>query len=437
MSDAYTRLLRWYPRPWRDAHGAVFLDTLREQSEHDGRTRPSAGESFAAMTNGLGTRLDARLAGTLALTGIALRAGAELLVRTIFPAGLTIVDPVQNAMLTAALALFALPVLAGLIALARANSVLSPGRAVAVLTTGGLAVPFFCAGTWAWTYGLQLADTQVGLPDVAAAATPLLSGAVVIGTAAGWLVMDALLSRTHMGWLPRTVSALLGGAILAVLAGYAVMMELAWVTVGVAVVALSLRPLGAWPSDRPRVAPQSAGRLVRVLAGVSAVIGVLGIGYAITAPAWSPVAPDGTVAVEQAILGLLIGALPLVVAMGMRAEGPRPHVWGPLALVGIAMGAIFYGYTDGPSSGRIEVAVPIGSLALGLAIVWWVTARLAGTRRDRWLMGVSILLACTVWRPAALLPVAIFVLPVAAAILAVRGDLAWHPSRRRAAAPNQ
>ncbi len=47
--DAFERLLRWYPKAWREAHGAVFLDTLREQSEHEGRNRPSRGETFAAV----------------------------------------------------------------------------------------------------------------------------------------------------------------------------------------------------------------------------------------------------------------------------------------------------------------------------------------------------------------------------------------------------
>ncbi len=44
-ADPYVRLLRWYPPVWRETHGAVFLDTPREQSEHEGRTLPSRGDA--------------------------------------------------------------------------------------------------------------------------------------------------------------------------------------------------------------------------------------------------------------------------------------------------------------------------------------------------------------------------------------------------------
>jgi hypothetical protein len=150
--------------------------------------------------------------------------------------------------------------------------------------------------------------------------------------------------------------------------------------------------------------------------------------------AWSPIAADGTVAVSQAILALLIGAMPLLVALGLLAVSRgdrRQHVWGPLALVVLVIGTMFYGYTDAPSSTRIDTAVPVGSFLLGLAIAWWVTARLSGSQRDHWLAGASIALACFVIHAAALLPVAVFLTPFLAGVLAVRGDL--RPCRARTA----
>jgi hypothetical protein len=408
----------------------VFVAPLREQSEHEGRTQPSRSESFAAMVNGLGTRLDARLAITLALAGIALTAIVQIITVTLAAGG--IADPVQNGLLSAYLGAVAMLVLAGLVALARTYGVLSAGRALAVLALGWAALALFSGGTYASAFGFQLAEDNQAMSGIAAAAGPLLGGALTLGLVAGWLCMDGVLSRTRLRRLPRALLTVPTGGALSALCGYAVFMQSAWVSVAVGVVALSLRSLGAWHGHRPLAAEATTHRLVRPLAGVSAGIGILAIVYAVTGAAWSPVAQDGTVAVVQAILGLLLGALPLVVALGLLAvsRGHRPqHVWGPLALAIVVIGTMFYGYTDAPSSTRIDSAAPVGSALLGLAIAWWVTARIGGSRRDHWVAGASIILACFVIRAAALLPVAVFVMPFLAGVLAVRGDLRFRRAR--------
>jgi hypothetical protein len=429
--DQFVRLLRWYPQFWRDVLGAVFVDTLREQSEHDGRTGPSRGETFAAVVNGLGTRLDARLAGTMALAGIALTAIGQIIFATLAPSG--IVDPVQNGLLSAYLGAVAMLVLAGLVAIGRTYGVLPAGRALAVLALGWAAMALFSGGTYAWAFGFQLAEDNQAMTGVAVAAGPLFGGAMTLGLVAGWLCMDGVLSRTRLRRVLRVLLSVLAGGALAVFGGYAVLMQTAWVSIAVGVVALSLRSLGAWPNPRPLSAGASTHRFVRPLAAVSAGIGILGIAYAVTGAAWSAAAHgDQTVAGSQAILALLVGALPLVVALGLLAarRDHRPqHVWGPLALVGVVIGTVFYAYTDAPSSTRIEPALTIGSALLGLAIAWWVTARLGGSRRDRWVAGASITLACMVVHGAALLPVAVFVMPFLAGILAVRGELRLRRAR--------
>jgi len=327
--DQFVRLLQWYPQSWRDVHGAVFVDTLREQSEHDGRTVPSRGETFAAMVNGLGTRLDARLAGTLALAGIALTAIVQIIIVTLAPAG--IADPVQNGLLSAYLGAVAMLVLAGLAAIARTLGVLPAGRALAVLALGWAAMALFSGGTYAWAFGFQLAEDNQAMTGIATAAGPLLGGALALGLVTGWLCMDGVLSRTRLRRLPRALLSVPTGGALSVFGGYAVLMQSAWVSVAVGVVALSLRSLGAWPGPRPLAVEATTHRLVRPLAGVSAGIGVLGIVYAVTGAAWSPIAADGTVAVSQAILALLIGAMPLLVALGLLAvsRGDRRQHVGP------------------------------------------------------------------------------------------------------------
>lgn len=429
--DRYVRLLRWYPKAWREAHGAVFLDTLREQSEHEGRARPSCSETFAAMVNGLGARLDARLAATLALAGIALATIVQTIVVSLASGGLA--DPVRNGLLSAFFGAVAMLVLVALLAVARTYGVLSPGRAVALITLGCAALALFSVGTYAWAFGFQLAEDNQAMTGVAASAMPLLAGALALGLVAGWLCMDGVLGRTRLRPLPRALLSVPTGGALAVFGGYSVFMQSWWVSVAVVVVALSLRSLGAWRGPRPTAPDEMTPRLVRPLAGVSAGIGSLGIVYAVTGAAWSPIATDGTVAVSQAILGLLIGAIPLTVALGLIADrGHRQlRVWGPVALAIAALATIVYGYTDSPLSTRIDAAAPVGSALLGLAIAWWVTARMGGSRHDRRVAGTAIILACFAIRAAALLPLAVFVMPLLAGILTFRGDLG-----RRSRTPN-
>lgn len=37
----YARLLRWYPRHWRERHGQALLGVMLDDAEHHGRARPT------------------------------------------------------------------------------------------------------------------------------------------------------------------------------------------------------------------------------------------------------------------------------------------------------------------------------------------------------------------------------------------------------------
>jgi len=424
--DRFVRLLRWYPKAWREAHGAVFLDTLREQSEHEDRTSPSRSESFAAMVNGLGTRLDARLAGRMALAGIALATIVQTLTQNLAIGGP--VDPVRDGVLLAWFGATAMLVVAGVVSLARTYGLLSGGRAVLALTLGWAALALVSVAEYAWAMGFLQADDNHARTGLATAWVPLSGAAIALGLVPSWMCMEIVLSRTPLGRLPRFGLAALAAAAITYVAGLVVLMQMAWVSVAMGVVALSLRSLGAWP--RPESPTVTAGtptrRLVRVLAGVSAGIGLCGILYAVTASTWSPIAVDETMAGPQGIMILLAGSLPLVAALGLLAAGRGQralHVWGPLILLSLVIGTVIYAYTYAPDSERMTPALNGGSVALGLAIAWWVSARLGGTRGDRWVAGASIALACVAFHGADVLPLAVFVAPVLAAVLAVRGDL--------------
>lgn len=76
MSEGFSRLLRVYPRPWRDAHGAALLGVMLDVADAEGRDRPTAREGMAVVRHAARTWVDAgadrlRRSGTAAsLTSI-------------------------------------------------------------------------------------------------------------------------------------------------------------------------------------------------------------------------------------------------------------------------------------------------------------------------------------------------------------------------------
>ncbi len=59
--EGFRRLLRWYPRWWRERNGEVLLGTLLSDAQRRGLDRPSIAERASAFVHGLGLRLDERL----------------------------------------------------------------------------------------------------------------------------------------------------------------------------------------------------------------------------------------------------------------------------------------------------------------------------------------------------------------------------------------
>ena len=75
--DRFERLVRWYPRWWRDANAAVFVGTAMDAAEAGGLSAPSRGERMAAALAGLGPRLDATPARVAGAAALVLPAGEE------------------------------------------------------------------------------------------------------------------------------------------------------------------------------------------------------------------------------------------------------------------------------------------------------------------------------------------------------------------------
>lgn len=58
MEHRYRRLLAWYPRSWRAAHGEAFLGTLLDVADGQSRAHPTFKERWAIAEHGLEARLD-------------------------------------------------------------------------------------------------------------------------------------------------------------------------------------------------------------------------------------------------------------------------------------------------------------------------------------------------------------------------------------------
>ena len=417
--DPFVRLLRCYPKAWREAHGAVFVDTLREQSEHEGRTRPSRSESFAAMVNGLGTRLDARLASRLALAAIALMAVVQTTAQAL-PLG-DAFEPVKDGVLMGLMTVETILVLAGIISLARAYRLVSAGRSVAVLALGCTALAVAFGAEYSLAVGFLPVDDNRALTGLAAASAPLAGAAIALGMVASWLFVECVLGRTRVGLPLRTGLSVLAAAVVAFLGGLAVLEGSDWLVVAVGVVALSLRSPGAWQSPRPVATPTSTRRFVLLLAGLSAGTGLFGILYAVTGSAWSPAAGDESMAHQQGIIIVLVGALILVAAIGVLASrrGHRVvHVWGPLILVSLVVASLMLAVMRG-----YYYPVPVQMVTLGIAVAWWVTPRLPGPQRDRWVAGAAIVLASVVFHGDSRQVLAMGVVAVLAALVEFRSRL--------------
>ena len=423
--DPYERLLRWYPTSWRHTHGAVFLDTLRDQSEQDGRTSPSPAETFAAVANALGQRLDARLAAVLAVTGIALVALGQLggevwntVALTGSPSATTSIA-LTTGVIVNYLGGTALVTMGAVAPAARAAGAISGPRAVLVLLTGSIALVLAILAQRARVDG-EIAGHILGW-------IALTGGAVVLGLVASWACIEGLLSRTRLARAPRAALALLGSAILVpVVIEYEMLDQPIWVALGLVVVAVSLRSRGAWPVRQPSPVAPAARAFVRALAGISAAVGLLGIVWATTGEAWSPLATDGESAGQQGVAICLVATLPLVVAWERRAgRGTHAmHLTGPAVLAGLATTIAALGYVAGSS--LLEPALYLASVALAAGLAWRAAAVIPGTPRDRWTAAAAAGLACVAADGAALLPVVAFVTPALAVILAIRGDLRRH-----------
>ena len=76
----YRRVLRWYPRDWREQNGEVLISTLLDVADGEGRDAPGRGELVSLASAGLAARVGAFLPWYVrdAVSTVALGGGAVL-----------------------------------------------------------------------------------------------------------------------------------------------------------------------------------------------------------------------------------------------------------------------------------------------------------------------------------------------------------------------
>ena len=431
----FRRVLRWYPRSWREANGEVLLSTWLDEAEHDGRAAPTTAEALSAVVHGVAARVDRRFAVVASLAGVACAAVAGVL--SIWaPGGVAgwLVPLLLSGVVPALAAL-------SLIAVLRERGWIGDARTLGTMLIAVVAFMLNTLTYTSWSLGFDAADAGVPATGLAAAWLPLFIAAVVAGATAIAVVVEGLFRRASFPRAPRIVLAGLIGVVAAPVVGYSLMSPAVSAVLVLGVAILSLAPrrrparAAAHGEESPRVttpprpvderAHARTASTARHLAGIAVVGSVVGVVYALTGSHWSPGAADGTIAMGQGITLLLISAVPLLAAIGLRGAG-RPgrthavHRWGPLALAVIGVGCVAAAYVYAPDWAAMSPWLQASAVIVGVAIAWWIASRARLPRRPAILTGAIAGLLYAAFVGMMLAPMLAFAVPVAALIIALQ-----------------
>lgn len=427
--ERFRRLLRWYPRAWRERSGEVLLGTMLDDAARQGRGTPSWAERLSAVGYGLGTRLNGRVALGAALTALAVAAvcGGVMVwaVQPLAVAGATWVLPVLAVAIGPGL------IALGVASLMRQRGLLSEPRAVAVVVLSILALTLAALAQVAWGAGFDAADRGVPLTGLAAGWAWLFGAAWVLGAAAIAVFTDSLLRLTR---LHRAVSTILGVAVGVLLAPAIGMSLISPYTVAIGSAGLALvtliptqlshRPTRAEVPKSASIAqvsaevPSRTKQFARVIASATGLASAVGVAYALSGARWLAHV-DETEAMGQGITIALLSALPLLAAIGVvvtARDRTRPaHTWGPLVLAALSLGAVAVAYRNAPAWNGMAAGFAVASVLGGAGIAWWLAARLRGPARTRVAVAVLIGFGYAAFVGIVVAPMLAFALPLLAA----------------------
>lgn len=437
---AFTRLVRCYPRGWRRRHGAVVMATLLDAAEADGRTSPTAAEVADAILHGTAARMERTFAIAVAVAA----AGIAVVVGVLTTAG-------AGGPLVPLLGAGATPLLAGwsLVATARVRGLLGDAQALLLSALVMLTCVLNAAAWLAWSASFDAADEGRPIEGLAAAWVSLVVAAIVVGAASIGLVLDAALKRaTRLRAGARGAVAGAVGIAVAPILGVSTLSPVVVAAAACTAVALAVLPARRrlsdprpqpWPAVSPRAGstrPLDHRRAVAVrrLAWLAVGGSALGTVYAFTGAGWSAGATDGTVAMGHGITLLLLSALPLLAAVGLRAAAPPSRVrprdrWAPLVLVALGTCIVGLAYVGAPDFGTMQPGFQAAAVLTGAGVAWAIIARAPLPRAAAITVGVSTGALYAAFVGVMVAPMLAFAVPVAAIIAALVPR--WPRTRRR------
>lgn len=429
LANRYRALLRWYPRGWRTTHGEVMLGTLLDAAETEGRTAPTAAESWSIRWAGLGERFtaDAALAATVCALLVALVTTAI----SIFQVGE--LAQIGGGWIPAVLGQFLAPTLlsfAVLCLLRRARIVL-PARTITAFLIAVLAWALAAAAALSWSVRFDEADVG-GISSPLALAFPvLLAAAWVVGGCAVFLVTHAVLSRVPRGaqWTAAGSAALLTPPVLG-------LGTISPMTTALAALAMLFicgvnlrRQPATQPDEQPVLQPSPARRVstavrrrAAVFGAITLVISLVGVAFALTGSSWTQAGVDSTRAMQ---LGLSAGQLTTIAPLlclawilQHRRPVPAARRWLGFLLVslGLAVTALdtIFGFTRSGALPWPGIAV----IALGLGVLTFELLRMTGTIRVLLSAATALVLFVPSWGIVVMLG---FLVPIAAVVLLMWG----------------
>ncbi|MET3770314.1 hypothetical protein ABIB15_003024 [Marisediminicola sp. UYEF4] len=304
---------------------------------------------------------------------------------------------------------------------------IAPPRALVVLLTLLAALVLAALTQLSWAQGFRLADANQPQTGLAGAWGLLFVIAWAVGAAGIGLLVDGAFGGAGMPSVARVPLAAIAGILIAPAVGIGLIHP---ATSTVIAAGVALVALGTLNGQRSRTSPLPTRAIrarssdvrgaVRLLASLSAGVGVVGVVYALTGAGWSDGAADETIAMAHGITVLLASAIPLLAAFALSA--PPRHgtaaVWGPTSLIVLEITAVAVAYQDAPAGQEMATWLGLSAALGGGAIAWWTIPRLRGPLGPRIAVGLAFGGGYAALFGTTVIPLLAFTVPVVALVLA-------------------
>lgn len=364
--EAFERLLRLYPKPWREANGEVFLATITDDARAKGLSRPDAALWASAIVHAWGMRLSSKMA--IILSGISIPLAVlyqAVYSRALFdslgalplnPEDLPYEPLLRVVELLVGNLLLPILVMTAAICFIAGRSLLTPPRALASLTVASLGVLVHMMTRMMWILAARKGE---GLPDhtMERIGNGLWWAGMLTLAIAVALIVDQLLEARVSSTFLRWVFAVLIGVSFAVMGAALVEIPLAWIVFAVPLFLASVmmelrkrRRVAADETDRPsiRMRPVKLALSTRIAVTLLAALGLVlafmdstfgffpGLIHLIAGGAGAE-EHSGEVASLVISACAWIGVFPMLAAWGVgesaQREDSRLHIWGPIILL--------------------------------------------------------------------------------------------------------